>query len=70
MSKDPHMYAFTRKKYRLTVTMDPRSAPDFIQDRIGWHGEGLTDKKYLDTKTAPGVRLIRKTWIIDRKDLI
>ena len=69
MSRDPNIYAFKRKKYVLTVSFDPRGAPDFIQDRIGWHGEGLTDKKYLDTKTIPGVRMIRKQWIIDLKDL-
>ena len=70
MSRDPHMYSFKKDKYRLVLTLDPRSAPDFIQDRIGWRGEGLTDKNYLDTKTIPGVRMIRKEWIIDRKDII
>ncbi|MDO8683880.1 MAG: hypothetical protein Q7N50_10415, partial [Armatimonadota bacterium] len=70
MSKDPHIYAFKKKKYRLTLSFDPRTAPDFIQDRIGWHGEGLTDKKYLDTKTIPGTRMIRKEWVIDREDLM
>jgi hypothetical protein len=70
MSKNPDMYAFKKDKYRLTLTIDPRSAPDFVQDRIGWHGEGLTDKNYLDTKTIPGTRIIRKEWIIDRKDII
>jgi len=70
MSKDPQMYAFAKKKYRLTLTFDPREAPDFIQDRIGWHGEGLTDKNYLDTKTIPGVRRIRREWVIDRADLM
>ena len=70
MSKDPQMYAFAKKKYRLTLTFDPREAPDFIQDRIGWHGEGITDKRYLDTKTIPGVRVIRREWTIDRKDVL
>jgi tetratricopeptide (TPR) repeat protein len=70
MSRDPQIYAFAGKKYRLTLTIDPREAPDFVQDRIGWHGEGITDKRYLDTKTVPGVRIIRKEWIIDRKDII
>ena len=70
MSKDPGIYSFKSKKYRLTATIDPRTTPDYIQDRIGWHGEGIHDKKYLDTKTEPGVRLIRKEWIIDREDIV
>lgn len=70
LSRDPHIYAFKSKKYKLTVTIDPRAAPDYIQDRIGWRGEGMTDKKYLDTKTVPGVRMLRKEWIINREDLV
>jgi tetratricopeptide (TPR) repeat protein len=70
MSRDPRIYALAGKKYRLTAKIDPRDCPDYVQDRIGWHGEGITDKKYLDTKTVPGVRMLRKEWIIDRKDII
>ncbi|MDO8585974.1 MAG: hypothetical protein Q7T82_02945 [Armatimonadota bacterium] len=70
MSQDPKIYSFRSKKYRLTATIDPRTTPDYMQDRIGWRGEGITDKKYLDTKSVPGVRLIRKEWIIDKKDII
>jgi tetratricopeptide (TPR) repeat protein len=70
MSRDPKIYALASKKYLLTLRIDPRDAPDYVQDRIGWHGEGITDKNYLDTKTVPGVRMLRKQWIIDRKDII
>jgi tetratricopeptide (TPR) repeat protein len=70
MSRDPRIYSLASKKYLLTLKIDPRDAPDFVQDRIGWHGEGITDKHCLDTKTVPGVRMLRKQWIIDRKDII
>jgi hypothetical protein len=70
LSKDPQMYSLKSKKYKLTITIDPRQCPDYMQDRIGWHGESITDKNCLDTKTIPGVRMLRKEWIIDRKDII
>lgn len=59
MSKDPNMYSFKNGKFDLIVSFNPQAAPDFVQDRVGWVGEGLTDRHYLDTKTIPGVHLIR-----------
>jgi tetratricopeptide (TPR) repeat protein len=69
MSKDPKMYSFSRDKYDLIVSFNPRSAPDFVKDRIGWSGEGLTDKRYLDTKTMPGNRMIRNVITLTRDDI-
>lgn len=70
MSQDPDKYPFVRDKYRLILWFNPQQAPDFIQDRIGWRGEGLTDKNYLDTKTNPGYRMLRKEFILEKSDII
>ena len=49
MSKDPGMYSFSRPNYDLLLSVNPRTAPGFVQDRIGWNGEGLTGKYVLKT---------------------
>lgn len=66
------MFPFKAKKYLVTIWFDPAEpgAPDYVQDRIGWRGEALTDKHYLDTTTKPGFHLIRKQFILDRKDIM
>jgi len=69
LTKDTKQYPLKKDKYVLTLTFNPRTAPDDAQDLIGWSGEGLKDKKYLDT-SVPGVCRLRKVWILDREDLI
>jgi hypothetical protein len=54
---------------RRTAIMQ-RLAPEDMQDRLGWLGEGLTDKKYLDTHSIPGVKMLKFEKILDRKDII
>jgi hypothetical protein len=68
--QDKYKYPFTKDKFRLSIWMNPQEAPDFIQDRIGWLGEGLTDKHCLDTKTLPGVRMLRKDFILKKSDIL
>lgn len=72
LSQNPDFYPFKGEKFRLIVSLSPiqPDTPDYIQDRIGWKGEALTDKNYLDTKTLPGFRCLRKEIILDRKDLL
>ena len=70
VTKDTKQYPFKKDKYTLVLTFNSRTAPDFVQDSIGWSGEGLTDKHYLDTKTNPGVRMVRKVIHLERKDII
>lgn len=70
MSTNPEKYPFAKDEYRLSIWMNPQEAPDYIQDRIGWLGEGLTDKNCLDTKTIPGVTIIRKDFILKRSDIL
>ncbi len=53
MTQDPQMYGFVKDKYELVLWFNPRTAPDFVQDRMGWNGEGITDKKYLVETTEP-----------------
>ncbi len=82
MSQDPVMYSFTAPKYEVTFWFNPGNPNDDplnVQDRIGWHGEGMTDAKYLDTSgivpgdtTAPipGLRQIKKTMVLTRADFL
>jgi hypothetical protein len=70
MSKDPSMYSFANDTFELILTMNPRTAPDFVQDRIGWSGEGLTDKNYLYVdKEKNNLRMIRRVIKLKREDL-
>ncbi len=71
MSKDPTMYSFSRPKYELILSLNPRVFPDNIQDRFGYSGEGLTDKNYLVTDpTRHDLRMIRRVIEIDKADLV
>lgn len=47
MSQDPMMYNFKAKKYIVTLRFCPLYAPPDTQDRIGWRGEGMTDKDLI-----------------------
>lgn len=71
MSKDPKMYGFKSKWYYLVFEFNPRGTSPFIQDRFGWSGEGMTDKKYLwvDKSLNPPVRLLRKVYKIRREQI-
>jgi hypothetical protein len=70
MSKDPTMYPFRNKsgKYLIEFYYNPRSAPEHIQDKFGWNGEGMTDKNYIrtDLKGRDGVRCLYASMEIDR----
>jgi hypothetical protein len=62
LSRDPEFYPFTRDKYRLVISFNPRTAPastgdptrPAAQDLFGWSGEGIADNPwlYID-KTRP-----------------
>ena len=69
MSKDPKMYSFSKDRYQLILSFNPRHAPDFVQDRYGWNGEGLTDKRFLVTQEN-GLRMLRMEIPLNREDLI
>lgn len=82
MSQDPDMYSFKAPKYTVTVWFNPSNpndAPPQVQDRIGWLGQGMTDKNYLDTsgnvpgdvtEPVPGLRMIKKTFTLTQDDLL
>lgn len=69
MTKDPKMYSFAKDRYELILWFNPRTAPEFVQDRVGWSGEGMTDKRYLDT-SKPGLRMIRRVIVLSRDDIL
>jgi len=72
MSKDPKMYSFKAERYFLVFEFDPRGTSPFIQDRFGWSGEGMTDRKYLlveDWKNPPN-RIIRKVYRVTRAQVM
>lgn len=76
-SKDPEdwgrdpakLFPLKGELFKLTVWLDPMLQGEFIQDFTGWKGEGLTDKRYVITDER-GVRLISKTVILKREDLL
>ncbi len=51
MSRDPTMYPFISDDYVLEFYYNPRSAPQHIQDKFGWNGEGMTDSTAEDIRT-------------------
>lgn len=69
VTKDSKQYPFKAERYKLTLFFNPRIATDYTQDFTGWNGEGITDKKYLDTST-PGLRIIKKVIYLKREDII
>jgi tetratricopeptide (TPR) repeat protein len=72
LSRDTEFYPFKADKYKLTIWFTPQQpdCPDYIQDRIGWKGEALTDKRYLDTKSMPGFKILKYERILDKKDIM
>ncbi len=70
MSKDPTMYGFKANEYDLILSFNPRNAPDFLMDRLGWNGEGMTDKRYLRTDIQSGLRLIYLKLKLTRDDIV
>jgi hypothetical protein len=70
--QDKEMYPFTADKYKLIIWVTPEDPgmPDYVQDRVGWKGEAITDPSCLDTKTRPGFRMLRKEFILQRSDII
>ncbi|HUV05945.1 MAG TPA: hypothetical protein VMX94_12680 [Armatimonadota bacterium] len=70
LSKDAKQYPFKKDRYVLTLTFNPRTAShQLVQNATGWNGEGITDKKYLDT-SIPGLRSIRKVIRLKREDIM
>jgi hypothetical protein len=69
MAQDPKMYSFSKPEYELVLTINPAHTPDFVRDRIGWRGEGWTDKRFLDTKTFPGRNVIRVVIKLKKEDI-
>lgn len=70
LGRDPHIYPLKAEEYKLTLMIKPQETPDFVQDRIGWRGEGLTDQRCLDTLTVPGHNVIKWEKIYSREDLL
>jgi hypothetical protein len=72
MSKDPKMYGFNREYYYIVFEFNPRGTSPFIQDRFGYSGEGMSDKKYNwdDTSKTPKLRLIRKVFKVSRAQIM
>jgi len=69
LSRDPKQYPLVSPEYELALTFTPLGAPDEVLDVVGWRGEAMRAKKYLDT-SIEGVRRIRKVIILKREDII
>lgn len=70
MSRDPTMYPFTRDRYVLEFFYTPRNAPDHIQDKFGWNGEGMTDSNFLNLEVRPGSRVMYTTLELTRDQIL
>lgn len=72
MSRDPTMYPFTKKNYVLEFYYNPRSAPEHIQDKFGWNGEGMTDSVItnMNSKIRPGEKVFYFSMPITRDQLL
>ena len=70
MARNPTMYPFESDEVMVEFYFNPRSAPPHIQDRIGWNGEGMTDKQYLNTEARPGTRILLAQFKIKRQDIL
>lgn len=70
MARNPTMYPFESEDVIVEFYFNPRSAPAHIQDRIGWSGEGMTDRQYLDTEARPGMRILLAEFKLKRQDLL
>ncbi|MCW3055381.1 MAG: hypothetical protein JWN14_4551 [Chthonomonadales bacterium] len=55
MSKDPKMYSFSQKFYKVTLSYNARTTAPHLLDRFGWSGEGMTDadKSHVVMDTRP-----------------
>lgn len=66
-------YPFKADKYLLTLWVTPMEfgMPDMMQDRIGWRGEGITDKPELIDKTSqPGFTRLKWEKVLTRGDIL
>ena len=70
MGKDPKMYSFKAEEYDLIISFDPRKCPDFVQDRMGWNGEGITDKRYLRDDVKTGLRMLYLKLKLTKDDIV
>lgn len=76
MSRDPKMYSFSRPYYYLVFEFDPRGTSPFIQDKLGWSGEGMTDPHYIWVQKGdpsvhrPDDRWVRKVYKISRDQIM
>ncbi|MDX1931090.1 MAG: tetratricopeptide repeat protein [Capsulimonadales bacterium] len=71
MSKDPKMYGFAKDEYELILWINPRYAPDFFKDRVGFSGEGLKeDQRFLDTSTVKNARIVRVVIPLKKEDIL
>jgi tetratricopeptide (TPR) repeat protein len=81
---DNPMYPFKSKRYKVTMWINPADPNSFgpsLQDRSGWVGEGITDKRYNDISgNVPGallgpnqklnVHLIKKVIYLTQDDIM
>lgn len=70
MSRNPTMYPFKGDKYVIEFYFSPRNAPNHIQDKIGWGGEGMTDGRYMNFTKQKGAQVLFATAELSRDMLL
>lgn len=67
--RDPKkLFPLKAEEYELTVFFDPWRQGPYVQDGLGWHGEGFTDPSaVIDNR---GIRVLKKTIILKREQIL
>lgn len=68
IQRDAAIYPLKAQDYVMTFTLNPMNAPDFVQDKIGWLGNGLANQKYLVVRGR--MRMLEKRFDLKRSDLL
>ncbi|MGV3721965.1 MAG: hypothetical protein ACO1SX_13715 [Actinomycetota bacterium] len=74
------IYPLKAEQFELSVSYNPRLQAAFIQDRYGWHGEGLTAREgelitdpsragKMNGRVFP-LRYVKKTVLLSREDVL
>lgn len=73
LKEDLKIYPFKADKYKLTIYYVPQGTgiSDYIEDRIGWNGDAISDKNVVtDFDIANGKKCLVKEFTLDKSDIL
>ena len=68
IERDAAIYPLLADEDTLAFVFNPMTAPDFVQDKTGWLGNGLAPQKYCVQRG--NVRMLEKDFLIKRSQLL